>query len=98
MNQYKYINQMGINSISELEAHLLEIKHVTFIGFSEQDVIVGKKNNLTVQLKENAKALDEVVVIGYGVQKKRDIVGAIEQVSGKVLENRSNPNIVRSML
>jgi len=71
--------------------------HVTFIGFSEQDVIVGKKNNLTVQLKENAKALDEVVVIGYGVQKKRDIVGAIEQVSGKVLENRSNPNIVRSM-
>lgn len=71
--------------------------HVSFSGYGAQDLIVGDKGNFIIELKENAKALDEVVVVGYGVQKRRDIVGAVEQISGKVLENRSNPSIVRSM-
>lgn len=43
------------------------------------------------------KSLDEVVVVGYGAQKKRDIIGAVSSVKGDVLENRSNPNITRSL-
>jgi len=71
--------------------------HISFIGYVGQDIVVGNTSNLIIQLKEQSEALDEVVVVGYGVQKRRNIVGAIEQISGDVLENRSNPNVVRSL-
>ncbi len=73
------------------------VLHVSFIGYMAQDVVVGNSNKLVIELKEQTEDLDEVVVVGYGVQKRRNIVGAVEQVSGEILENRSNPNVVRSM-
>ena len=69
--------------------------HVSFVGFKDQDVKATR--NLTITLDEDNNSLDELVVVGYGVQKKRDIVGAIDQVSGDAVENRANTNITRSL-
>ena len=68
----------------------------SYLGFQEQHHQVNG-SQLDVKLKDDVHNLDELVVVGYGVQKKRDIIGAVSSVSGDVLENRSNPNITRSL-
>ena len=79
-----------------LEVKKGEALHISYLGYKEQDVYYnGKTLNITMQ--QDVKSLDELVVVGYGVQKRRDIIGAISSVSGDVLENRSNPNVVRSL-
>lgn len=70
--------------------------HISYLGYKEQDIYFNGKP-LNIVLQQDVKSLDELVVVGYGVQKKRDIIGAISSVGGEVLENRSNPNIVRSL-
>ena len=69
---------------------------VSYVGYLTQD-LRASGSHMTVTLQENVSSLDELVVVGYGVQKKRDIVGAIDKVSGDVVENRANTNITRSV-
>ena len=54
---------------------------VSFIGYIQQEIVVKGKNVINVLLKEDTQTLEEVVVVGYGVQKKRDLTGAISSVS-----------------
>lgn len=53
---------------------------VSFIGFNVQDVPVEGKSNLTIALKEDTQALEEVVVVGYGVSKKSHLTGSVGSV------------------
>ena len=55
----------------------------SFIGYQSQKIAVAGRNKLNLQLKPEAKKLDEVVVIGYGTQKTKDLTGTIESVSSK---------------
>lgn len=61
---------------------------VSFIGYLSQEIKVGKQQNLTVELKEDNQTLDEVIVVGYGSQKKANLTGSVGQVDSKVLESR----------
>lgn len=61
---------------------------VSFIGYVTQEVKVAGQSNFTIRLSEDAKALEEVVVVGYGSQKKVNLTGSIGQVDSKVLESR----------
>jgi len=54
-----------------------EVLDVRFIGYSEQNISVGSQTFIKIVMKESAQALDEVVVVGYGVQKKTDVTGAM---------------------
>jgi TonB-dependent SusC/RagA subfamily outer membrane receptor len=58
----------------------------TYIGYQNQEVVVKNGDVLSVVLVEDTESLDEVVVIGYGSQKKRDITGAVSIVSAKTLD------------
>ena len=49
----------------------------TYVGYQNQEIPLNGRTSLQVVLKENSKALDEVVVVAYGVQKKESVVGAI---------------------
>lgn len=71
------------------------IKQVKFsyIGYQEQIVNVDGRSELKIVLKEDSNALDEVVVVGYGIQKKATLTGSIEQVSSKALESRAVTNV-----
>ena len=56
---------------------------VSFIGYVTDEIEVGNQTNITVDLKENAQALEEVVVVGYGTMNKRDLTGSIAKVTSK---------------
>ena len=60
----------------------------SFIGFHTQEVPVNGQTTLDVQMNEDVLGLDEVVVVGYGTQKKINLTGAVSTVSGKKLADR----------
>ena len=69
----------------------------SFVGMKTQEMPVGGKSNINVILAEEAIGLEEVVAIGYGTARKRDLVGAVEHINGEVLAERANMNIASSL-
>ncbi len=66
---------------------------VSYIGFKSVEIPVSDKRISKIILKEDSELLDEVVVVGYGTQKKATLTGSIEQVSSKALESRAVTNV-----
>lgn len=60
----------------------------SYIGYQSQEVKVGKQNHLIVRLNEDGQLLNEVVVIGYGTQKRKDLTTAISSISTKEMDER----------
>lgn len=60
---------------------------VSYIGYKNEEVTVKKHVPLRIVLDEDTQKLDEVVVVGYGVQQKRDVTGSIATVKGDDLKN-----------
>jgi TonB-dependent starch-binding outer membrane protein SusC len=56
---------------------------VSFIGYTPQEIVVGSRTSININLKEDAQALTEVVVVGYGTQTKRDLTGSVDLVTAK---------------
>ncbi|MBZ4192150.1 SusC/RagA family TonB-linked outer membrane protein [Niabella beijingensis] len=83
-------NEAGKYSIQVDEDAVLEVSSV---GYLTQTINVNKRTTINISLEKADSKLDEVVVVGYGTQKKGDVSAAITQVSGKVLENRPITNI-----
>lgn len=65
----------------------------TYIGYKPQEISVNGDNLLKIVMEEDTQNLEEVVVVGYGTQKKVNLSGAVEAVGGKTLENRSVSNV-----
>lgn len=63
------------------------------IGFKSQEIVVGTDNIINIQLLEDSQDLDEVVLVGYGTVKKKDLTGAISTVKGEELTKRVTTNI-----
>lgn len=61
---------------------------VSYIGFNTQEVKVGSRNSYNIEMAEDNNSLEELVVIGYGTVKKKDLTGAISAVKGDDLSNR----------
>jgi len=57
----------------------------SFIGYTKQEITVGANKQLTIKLLENTEQLEEVIVVGYGTQKKVSVTGSISQLTGKEL-------------
>lgn len=53
---------------------------VSYIGYVSQEIRVGNNTNIVIELKEDTQTLDEVVVVGYGTMRKKDLTGAVSQV------------------
>ena len=69
----------------------------SFIGFLPQEVAVGNQTTINVALREDAQALDEVVVIGYGTVKKSDVTGSVGSVSSEELTAYPVPDAVMGL-
>ena len=63
---------------------------VSYIGFETQEVAVGNNFNLSIALTTSADALDEIVVIGYGSQRKKEVTGAVSVIDAKTIQ-KLNP-------
>ena len=68
----------------------------SFVGYLPQEIVVGNKTQLNVSLKVDNKALDEVVVVGYGTAKKKDLTGAVSSVN--IEDTRLQPNTNASQI
>jgi TonB-linked SusC/RagA family outer membrane protein len=67
------------------------------VGFNSQDVTVGNKSQINVALAADTKALTEVVVVGYGTQKKSQLTGAISSVTSKQITEMPITNLGQAM-
>ncbi|MDR2086534.1 MAG: TonB-dependent receptor [Dysgonamonadaceae bacterium] len=69
----------------------------SYIGYSNREIPVEGRSEIDVNLSENAQLIDEVVVVGYGIQKKESVVGSISSIGGKELVNIPVSNITQSL-
>ncbi len=70
---------------------------VSFIGFETQQIAVGNRDNFQITLKDDNAVLEEVVVVGYGVQKKKLVTGATVQVKGEEIAKLNTTNALTAM-
>lgn len=73
-----------------------DIIQISYVGYKTQE-IVWNGQPLTVTLKEDSEMMEEVVVVGYGTQKKVNVTGAVAMTDGDVLENRPISNIAQGL-
>lgn len=69
----------------------------SFVGFITQEVNVGNRTNIEVKLAADNKALEELVVIGYGTAKKSDLTGSVGSVKEDQLRERPSPSLNQSL-
>ncbi|MEX2565507.1 MAG: SusC/RagA family TonB-linked outer membrane protein [Cyclobacteriaceae bacterium] len=62
---------------------------VSFIGYISKEITVGNQNEINVSLVSDAADLDEVVVVGYGTVKKRDLTGSVERINADAFKNQT---------
>ena len=70
-----------------------DILEFSYIGMKTIAITIAEKTEINVSLQENAAALDEIVIVGYGSMKKADLTGAVSSVKGESLAKASVPNL-----
>ncbi len=70
---------------------------VSFVGYKTENVAVNGKQSLIIVLSDDSEVLDEVVVVGYGVQKKVNLTGSVSSVKGDALERRPVADATQSL-
>lgn len=81
-----------------LEAGNSKVFVFSYIGYAPQEVSIVGKNNIQVQLKEDSETLEEVVVVGYGTQKKGSLTGAISSVKSEELTRTTTPTTAGALV
>lgn len=94
---------LGRSSSTDLEGYVTlsaapgETLSISYMGYKTTPVVVSSQDTYNVTLQEDAVSLEQVVVVGYGVQTKAHLTGSIAQVSGKTLEERPITNIAQGL-
>lgn len=70
---------------------------VNYLGYQKQEFPINNQTTLSLQMKPSAEQLQEVVVVGYGTQEKRDVTGSISSVEGEELSRQASQNPVSSL-
>jgi len=74
-----------------------DILSVKYLGYEDQSVRVGNQTNLRIVLQEDNQLLDEVVVVGYGTQRKSDVTGAMARIGEKEMKAMPVANAIQAM-
>lgn len=70
----------------------------SYVGYLSQEIPTDSRTTIDISLKADSKSLNEVVVVGYGTQKKVNLTGAVDQVGQEVLQNRPLPNLAQGLV
>lgn len=70
---------------------------ISSVGFTSQEIKVGNRTNLSVQLQSAAQTMEDVVVVGYGTQKRATLTGSVSQVNGSEITKSPSPNVSASL-
>lgn len=93
----------GTGAITDLDGNFSikasqgDVITVSYIGYETVEIPVKGKNFLNITLKENNELLNEVVVVGYGTQKRATLTGSVSQVSGDDIKKLSSANITNTL-
>lgn len=74
-----------------------DVIQISFIGYISQEVKYTGQSTIKVQLKEDTQTLDEVVVVGFGTQKKVNLTGSVSMVNAEVIESRPVQNVSQAL-
>jgi len=80
-----------------LKAGTGDMMIISYLGYRQKEVKITSINDYTITLEENNRVLNEVVVVGYGVEKKVNVIGSIAQIGADKLENRSTPQLSNAL-
>lgn len=75
-----------------ISARTGDVLTFTYVGLKSQEITVGTSSTINATMIEDASVLDEVIVVGYGVQKKSEVTGAISSISGSELQGLVTPS------
>ena len=70
---------------------------VSYIGYASQTFPVGNQSTFNITMKEDGENLEEVVVVGYGVQKKKDLTGSVSSIKSADIQNVAAANAMQAM-
>ena len=79
------------------EAQKGDILEISYIGYRKQEIMIMNQKKLSITLEEDLQTLNEVVVIGYGVQKKSDITGSVASVKATELNSAPNASTTQAL-
>ena len=91
-------------AITDVDGHFVlsnvpqgALLEITYVGFTTQTIVARSANAGSIVMKEDNKTLDELVVIGYGTQRKVDLTGSVANVDASKLNTQSNANIGQAL-
>lgn len=87
-------NNAGIFTISAAKGATLLISSV---GYTDKEIVVGDETQITVQLSVSVRDIGEVIVVGYGTQRKEAVTGSVASISGNVMREIPAPNISQAL-
>ena len=70
---------------------------ISYIGYKDQKISVAGKSSVNVTMQEDAARLDEVVVVGYGTMKKKDLTGSVSSIKAEDIQQVAAPNAMQAM-
>lgn len=82
-----------LNGVYALQINTNATLIVSYIGYNTQEIKTGSNSTINIKLSEDSQSLEEVVIVGYGTQKKINLAGAVETVNTKSLADRATNNI-----
>lgn len=74
------------------------VLEVTYVGFESQKVTVGQQTNIQIVMEATVAGLEDIVVVGYGTQKKKDLTGSVASVDGKDIVKSSATNVTNGLV
>jgi len=88
-------NASGVCTISSLErGTVLQVK---CLGFEDKEIVYDGRASISVVMDDSSIMMDELVVVGYGVQRKKDLSGSIAQVKGDIINEFSNLSVANAL-
>jgi len=73
------------------------VLQISYVGYITQEIAVGSRTTINITLTEDTRALDEVVVVGYGVQKRASVTGSVSSVQSKDIVTVKTPNVTNTL-
>ena len=70
---------------------------ISFVGYQKQEIVVGNRSTVDVKLTADNKSLDEVVVVGYGTQRKSDLTGSVSSLKGDAIKDLPTTTVEQAM-
>jgi TonB-linked SusC/RagA family outer membrane protein len=87
----------GVNGTYQLNVEENTTIMFSYVGYITQEIKVTSQTEISVKLLDASQSLEEVVVVGYGTQKKVNLTGAVAQIGGEVLENRAVTHVSQAL-